>query len=123
MRQWDAQQIADLAACAPRVGSAGLYQCKFGIAAEQYAEVRVQLKARQEVFCDFDAADAAMAHRVRQGFDPQLVKLPHSITFGTRYRPSATAGALRWLRSRSSVSVTLSLRRRRLISCTADKGE
>ena len=69
------------------------------------------------------AAGLAAGQGLRQrGHTPGVQGRAHSITLGTRKRPSSTEGALCWLAARSSVSVTRSSRRRSATACTADSG-
>src|SRR2546423_610879 len=62
----------------------------------------VTRNAREQMFRDFDARDLARRERATHVGHADLMQCLHSMTFGTRNRPSSTSGALRWFSSRWS---------------------
>ncbi len=108
---------------AAAVGRGGLGERSVAVEHERGAEPRVAREALEQVRRDLDARELACRECARELRDAERVRrAAQSITFGTRYRPSRTAGALCWLASRSTTSVTASARRRRYASWTAASG-
>jgi hypothetical protein len=78
-----------------RIGSLGLCQCAVAIKVNEGAQLFVGGNPCEQLLRQFDAGNGFVLQRAAQVGHAELCGIAHSITFGTRNKPSSTAGALR----------------------------
>ncbi len=100
MTDWRTEQRTVLAGGATRIGGLRLGDGEFIGDADEAVQLRVELfDARQQGACQLFGRKALLREVAGNLGERQVVHggvLHHSITRGTRYRPSSTAGAMAW---------------------------